>query len=97
MEIEEKDHDEVEESGQRDLKLQRWQENEASDFLTKPAKTRKVKAAAGDDASVKLIKVAKGMYFPPDQWNDQATLAQAKLRVTRHKLDVVKFFKDEKT
>ena len=65
LEIEEKDHDEVEESVQRDLKLQRWQENEASDFLTKPAKKRRVKAAAGDD--VKLIKGTKGIYFPSSQ------------------------------
>ena len=65
LEMEEKSHDEVEESVQLALKPPRWQENEASDFLTKPAKTRRGKAAAGDD--LKLIKGAKGMHFPSGQ------------------------------
>ena len=57
LELEEKTHDEVEETAQLALKTQRWQADEASDFLTKPVKTRRVKAV-GD---VKLIKGTKGM------------------------------------
>ena len=49
LEMEEKTHDEGEESWQLALKHPRWQENEASDFLTKPAKNRRVKTAVNDD------------------------------------------------
>ena len=93
LEMEEKTHDEGEESWQLALKHPRWQENEASDFLTKPVKTRKVKAPAGDD--LKLIKGAKGMHFPSGQWNDAKTIAEANKRVCLHKMDVATFFKDE--
>ena len=93
LEMEEKTHDEGEESVQLALKHPRWQENEASDFLTKPVKTRTVKAPTGDD--LKLIKGAKGMHFPSGQWNDAKTIAEASKRVCLHKMDVVTFFKDE--
>ena len=72
------------------FKTPRWQAEEASAFLTKPEKTRRVKAV-GD---VNLIKVAKGMYFPSGQWSDPKTIAEATKRVCVHKQDVVSFFKD---
>ena len=90
MENEEKTHDEAEETAQLVLRTQRWHADEASAFLTKPEKTRRVKAV-GD---VNLIKVAKGMYFPSGQWSDPKTIAEATKRVCVHKQDVVSFFKD---
>ena len=90
MENEEKTHDEAEETAQLVLRTQRWHADEASAFLTKPEKTRRVKAV-GD---VKLIKGTKGMYFPSGQWSDPKTIAEATKRVCVHKQDVVSFFKD---
>ena len=89
--LEEKKHDADEDKAQRVIQLDHLHEEEATlPHLKQPKSTKKSKSAK---AAV-LVRVSKGMHFPPDNRMDPATLVEYKKRVTVHKLDVGVFFKD---
>ena len=90
--LEEQKHDADEDTKQGVLKLEQWELADASQPNSKPPKS--TKKSKGAKAAGVLVRVSKGMYFPPGSWLDAKTLAEYKQRVTVHKLDVCAFFAD---
>ena len=90
--LEEQKHDADEDTKQGVLKLEQWELADASQPNSKPPKPKKKSKAAKDAGA--LVRVSKGMFFPPGNWLDTKTLAEYKQRVTVHKLDVCAFFAD---